>query len=211
MILAALHGFHKTTDDFYVIRIFNFVLKYQWVVVLSHLLMVIDMQNDFVTENGALYFHQAEFVKPVVLDIVKDRMRKGYNLIFTKDWHTPDDLEFKRFPVHCVEKTHGADLFDELRSIAEFYSKSKFILKRRFSAFYGTDLDDYMKSVSPETVEICGVDTNICVMYTVEELKNRDYEVVLYEDGVGSYDDALNDFAISQIRDVLGATVKRWR
>lgn len=178
---------------------------------LSCLLMVIDMQNDFVTERGALYFPQAEDVKPVVLDIVKNSMEKGYDMIFTKDWHTPNDLEFKRFPVHCVEETQGADLFNELKSLIEFYPKSKFILKRRFSAFYGTDLDDVLKSISPKSIEICGVDTNICVMYTVEELKNRDYDVVLYEDGVGSYDNALHDFAISQMRDVLGVTVKKWR
>jgi len=178
---------------------------------LSDLLVVVDMQNDFVTEGGALYFHQAEKVKLVVLDIVKDRMRKGYNLIFTKDWHTPDDLEFKRFPVHCVEETYGADLFDELKSVIKNYPKINFILKKRFSAFYGTNFDELLKILSPKNIEVCGVDTNICVMYTVEELRNRDYDVVVYEDGVASYDDNLHEFAISQMKDVLGAKMKEWR
>jgi nicotinamidase/pyrazinamidase len=173
--------------------------------------MIVDMQNDFVTESGSLYFPQVESVKPVVMDIVKESMKKGYDLIFTKDWHDPDDLEFKRFPVHCVRETHGADLFNELKTAIKGYSKAKFILKKRFSAFYGTDLDEILNVLSPEKVEVCGVDTNICVMYTVEELRNRDYEVVLYEDGVGSYDDNLHAFAISQMRDVLGASIKRWR
>ncbi len=169
------------------------------------------MQNDFVTKNGSLYFHQAEKVKPVVLDIVKEEMRKGYNLIFTKDWHDPDDLEFKRFPVHCVEKTYGADLFGDLKSVIENYSKVNFILKKRFSAFYGTNLDEILKMLRPNNVEVCGVDTNICVMYTVEELRNRDCNVIVYEDGVASYDEKLHDFAISQMRDVLGAEIKKWR
>ncbi len=169
------------------------------------------MQNDFVTKNGSLYFHQAEKVKPIVLDIVKERMKNGYALIFTKDWHDPDDLEFKRFPIHCVEKTHGADLFEELKSIVENYSMVNFILKKRFSAFYGTNLDEILRALRPNNVEVCGVDTNICVMYTVEELKNRDYNVIVYEDGVASYDEKLHEFAISQMRDVLGAEIKKWR
>jgi nicotinamidase/pyrazinamidase len=178
---------------------------------LSGLLMIVDMQNDFVTKNGSLYFPQAEKIKPVVIDIVKDRMKRGYDLIFTKDWHDPNDLEFKRFPVHCVKETYGAEIFDDLKFIIRNYSKINFVMKKRFSAFYGTNFDDILKNLSPKNVEICGVDTNICVLYTVEELKNRDYDVVIYENGVASYNEKLHEFAISQIRDVLGAEIEKWR
>ncbi len=178
---------------------------------MSNVLMVIDMQNDFVTESGALYFKMAEKVKPVVVEIVKDRMSKNYDLIFTKDWHDVDDKEFDRFNKHCIAGTTGADLFEDLRSLVENYDRTKFVLKNRFSAFYGTNMDEILKDLSTKKIEVCGVDTNICVMYTVEELRNRDYDVLVYEDGTGSYDLGLHHFAISQIRDVLGAKITRWR
>jgi nicotinamidase/pyrazinamidase len=175
------------------------------------LLIVVDMQNDFVTKGGALYFESAERVKPVVKDIVSDRMSKAFDLIFTKDWHKPDDLEFNLFPPHCIEGSYGSELFDDLKAMVNDFAGAKFVFKRRFSAFYGTDFDRILQNLSPKTVEICGVDTNICVMYTVEELRNRDYDVIVYEDGTGSYDDGLHSFAISQMRDVLGCKIKRWR
>ncbi|BBJ28223.1 cysteine hydrolase family protein [Athalassotoga saccharophila] len=178
---------------------------------MNDLLMVIDMQNDFVTKKGALYFEKAEFVKPAVLDIVRDRISKDYTIIFTKDWHDKDDLEFKRFPPHCVKNTYGSELFDDLKETIKDYENSIFILKRRFSAFFGTNLDEILKKLSPFKIEICGVDTNICVMYTVEELKNRDYDVLVYEDATGTYDEKLHLFAIDQMKNVLGARVEKWR
>lgn len=178
---------------------------------MNELLMVVDMQNDFVTKSGVLYFPKAEAIKPIVIDIVKDSMRKNRDIIFTKDWHEPDDLEFKRFPPHCVRDTYGSELFDELKEVIKGYEMAFFVFKNRFSAFFGTNLHEILGRLSPSKIEICGVDSNICVMYTVEELRNRDYEVVVYEDGIGTYDESLHFWAISQMRDVLGAQLKKWR
>ncbi len=178
---------------------------------MNDLLMVIDMQNDFVTKNGVLYFERAEFVKPVVLDIVRNRMSKNYTIILTQDWHEVEDLEFKRFPPHCIKDTYGSELFDDLKEIVRGYKNSIFIQKRRFSAFFGTNLGEILEKLSPSKAEVCGVDTNICVMYTVEELKNRDYDVVVYEDATGTYDEKLHLFAIDQMKNVLGAQIEKWR
>ena len=175
------------------------------------LLVIVDMQNDFVTKGGALYFEKAEDVKPVVLDCVKNHVEKDENIIFTQDWHEKDDEEFKLFPPHCVKNTWGAELFDELKELVQGYDKAFFVRKKKFSAFYGTDLDEKLKELSPTKIEVCGVATNICVLFTVEELRNRGYEVILYENGVSSYDEKLHEFALSQMRDVLGAKIERWR
>ncbi len=178
---------------------------------MNDLLMVIDMQNDFVTKGGALYFEMAEFVKPVVLDIVRNRISRNYTIIFTKDWHEVSDPEFKRFRPHCIKNSYGSELFDDLKEAVRDYKNSIFILKRRFSAFFGTNLDEILGKLSPSKIEICGVDTNICVMYTVEELKNRDYDVVVYENATASYDEKLHLFAIDQMKNVLGVQLKKWR
>ncbi len=175
------------------------------------LLLVVDMQNDFVTRGGALYFESAEGVKPVVLDCVKSHIENNQHVILTQDWHNLDDVEFKLFVPHCIANTNGAELFGELKSIVRDYKYIHFIRKRKFSAFYGTDLDKILKHLSPKKVEVCGVATNICVMYTVEELCNREYNVIVYENGVASYDNSLHKFAISQMKNVLGVEFDRWR
>ena len=60
--------------------------------------------------------------------------------------------------------------------------------KRRYSAFFDTDLDKRLSELSPETVTICGVCTDICVMYTAADARNRDYKVKVYADGVASFE-----------------------
>ncbi len=175
------------------------------------LLMVVDMQNDFVTRGGALYFEDAEDVKKTVIELVKERMRENSYIIFTQDWHDEKDEEFELFPSHCVKESWGASLFDELRETIEGYPNVSFVKKRKFSAFYETNLDDVLKRLSPSVVEVCGVASNICVLFNVEELRNRGYEVVLYEDGTASYDKDLNKFALREMKDVLGVTMKKWR
>ncbi len=177
----------------------------------DELLIVVDMQNDFVTPGGALYFKSAESVKPVVVDCVRAYVEKEQHVIFTQDWHVQDDVEFKLFPPHCVANTFGAELFEELKKTIENYEYVSFVHKRKFSAFYGTNLDILLKQLNPTKIGICGVATNICVMYTAEELRNREYNVVLYENGVASYDEALHEFAISQMKDVLGVEIGKWR
>lgn len=175
------------------------------------LLLVVDMQNDFVTRGGALYFESAEEIKPVIVNCVKSHIENSQNVILTQDWHNSNDIEFKLFTPHCVVGTSGAELFDELKGIVWNYKHAHFIRKRKFSAFYGTNLDELLKHLNPKKIGVCGVATNICVMYTVEELCNREYNVVVYEDGVASYDDSLHKFAISQMKNIFGVELKKWR
>ena len=85
--------------------------------------------------------------------------------------------------------------------------------KRRFSGFFGTDLDRALAALAPDVVEVIGVCTDICVLHTVADLRNRDYRVVVPGDLVETYDapghdaDEVNRFALAHMRDVLGATI----
>ena len=66
-------------------------------------LVVIDMQNDFV--DGALGTKEAVSIVPFVVDKVKELISDGYEVIFTKDTHDEEYLsiqEGKKLPVkHC--------------------------------------------------------------------------------------------------------------
>jgi len=54
--------------------------------------------------------------------------------------------------------------------------------KRRYSAFYGTDLDLLLRDLRVETVILTGVMTEICVLCSAFEAFNRDYRVVVVKD-----------------------------
>ena len=178
-------------------------------------LLVIDMQNDFVDPRGALSFPQAREIVPFIRDKVKMYLEEGKEIIFTLDTHAPEDAEFKKFPPHCLEGSWGQELIPELREVVGEAGEPRvrFLKKNRYSAFYNTPLDQWLGTApgSPEgppaLVEVVGVCTNICVFFTVEELANRDVPVKVYSQGVASFDPEAHRFALDQMAKVLGAEI----
>jgi len=171
-------------------------------------LLVVDMLNDFIYENGSLYCGpSAASIVDRVAALVKDFNYKDEPIIFIMDAHEPDDLEFTRFPKHCVKGTPGAEIIAELAFMAKTGQQVKMIKKNRYSGFYKTNLEEILQQLEPEEVHVVGVCTNICVLYTVEELCNRDYKVVVHRDAVASFDDEAHKWALKQIESVLGATI----
>lgn len=172
---------------------------------MAQVLLVIDMLRGFCEEGRPLYCGPA--VKPIVPFIRK--LIEGYNqrdetVVFICDRHEPDDLEFRMFPPHCIRGSEEAEVIEPLRGLAR---NEVVIPKRRYSGFFGTDLEQVLAGLKPDLVEVVGVCTNICVLYTVEELRNRDYPVRVYRRGVASFDSGAHLFALQQMEKVLGAEV----
>jgi ureidoacrylate peracid hydrolase len=81
------------------------------------------------------------------------------------------------------------------------------IVKRRYSAFYGTDLELVLRGLGAETVFICGVNTNNCVLATVFDAFSRDFRVVVVADACGSMNgEDYHRFALMEIEAALGFT-----
>jgi biuret amidohydrolase len=77
--------------------------------------------------------------------------------------------------------------------------------KKRLSAFYGTDLDTLLRALGAETVVLCGINTNTCVLCTAFDAFNRDLRVVVASDGVASmYGEDLHVLGLENIRRCLG-------
>jgi len=177
-------------------------------IVPGRVLLVVDMLNDFIREDGALY-SGPEAVKIVdkVTGLVKEFVSRQEPVIYIMDAHASDDLEFNRFPAHCIKDTPGAEVIAELADCAR-PGKAVFKLhKNRYSGFFNTGLEQILNEIKPDEVHVTGVCTNICVLYTVEELCNRDYLVMVHRDGVASFDRQAHQWALQQMESVLGAKI----
>ena len=170
-------------------------------------LLIIDLQRDFVDPGGALYFEGAESVVDYIKKLAEKFKKDELPIITTQDWHDENDEEFKVWPRHCVAESEGARLTEKLEKALEGYEKHHSIKKTRFSAFYKTDFDDLIKKLGIDEFDVVGVVTHICVMFTVEELRNRGYRVRVHEKGVKSYDEELHRAAMRIMKEVLGAEV----
>jgi len=171
--------------------------------------IVVDVLNGF-CKTGNLASPRCLAAIPRIRAAIDDRHRAGDQLIFLADTHEPDDQEFEVFPVHCVRGTAESEVVDELRP---FLDAGRLIRKRRYSGFFETELDAILKALNPDRVTVVGVCTDICVLHTVADLRNRDYRVFVPADAVETFDapnhegDGVQRFALAHLSTVLGATV----
>ena len=129
-------------------------------------LIVIDMQNDFVT--GSLGTPEAQAIVPKVVEKVKEYRSRDDFIIFTADTHYDDYLETpegKRLPVpHCIDGTPGHDIIPELNVKPSVIEK-----------VYPKETFGYKWNICPwmccYDVEIAGVCTDICVVTNALVLK----------------------------------------
>src|SRR5699024_4510285 len=149
-------------------------------------LLIIDMLKDFIDEDGALTTGQSgKEIVSFINQKTKEFREKNYPIIYICDNHEKDDKEFDMFPPHCIAGTKGSEIIDELKVKEE----DKVIKKRRYSSFFGTDLDLYLREKGVDEIYLVGVNTNICVLYTAADGRNINYKVNIYEDGVASFDE----------------------
>ncbi|NPV80496.1 MAG: cysteine hydrolase [Firmicutes bacterium] len=171
----------------------------------GEVLLVIDMLNDFIDPRGALYVgdEAREVVGPIRRRVERAR-REGIPVIYVCDRHLESDPEFRMFPKHCVTGTWGAEVVAELAPGPE----DRVIPKRRYSAFFQTDLDLTLRELGVGRLVIAGVCTNICDLYTAADARMLNYEVVVPRDCVASFDRAAHDFALSEMERTLGAKIE---
>ncbi len=163
--------------------------------------LVIDMLRGFLEEGCPLYGGEnVRRVIPNIQRLLEKELALGSTVYFVCDNHDKDDPEFKMFPPHCIAGTAEAEIIPELSKYAH-----EIIKKKRYSAFYGTDLEKKLEKLKPDKLIVCGVLTNICVMHTVADARNRDYTVEVPVDCVASPDDAAHRFALEHMEKVLGA------
>jgi len=171
---------------------------------MSSAVLVVDMLKGFLEPGHNLYHEDSRRIIPNVRRLVAEQQSAGGAVLFVSDHHDPDDLEFNMFPVHCVIGTEETQVIPEL---AEFVTPDNVIPKKRYSGFFNTSLADRLAALAPEKLLVCGVATNVCVLHTTSDARNRDYEVEVYSDCVSGPDPEAHRWALSHCQRVLGAKV----
>jgi nicotinamidase/pyrazinamidase len=172
---------------------------------MAKVVIVTDMQRGFMVPEGTLYCGDAaRDIIPRIRALLEDESAHGSVILFTVDTHQPDDAEFAMWPAHCVAGTSEVEIIPEL---AEFITPGALLHKQRYSAFFGTGLADRLAALNPDQIIVCGVCTDICVLHTVTEARERDYSVWVPSDCVATFDAEGHRWALKYMAKILGATV----
>jgi len=122
---------------------------------------------------------EEEKIVPVVRDFLKAARGFDIPVIFACDSFLPQDFIFGgRMQPHAIRGTKGTKPLSELEPQA-----SDIILdKRRFSAFFKTDLDQTLRTLGVDTVAVGGINTHFCVLATAFDAICSDFSTVILED-----------------------------
>jgi nicotinamidase-related amidase len=151
-------------------------------------LIVIDMQQGYsqpFKEAGIpLMAGFAEQVDRVV-GVVEACRAASVPVVFTQEVHRRDLVDFGREldgdeSIHCLEGDPGTELVEELRPREGDY----LIAKRRYSCFFGTDLEILLRGLDVHTLLLVGGLTDVCVHYTFADAHQWNYHVRVLEDCV---------------------------
>ena len=173
---------------------------------MQNFLIVVDMQNDFVT--GALGSADAQAIVEKVVNRVKDADAFGEIVIFTRDTHGDDYLstqEGAKLPVpHCIKNSEGWQIVPELKGLA---SNKMIIDKPTFGSLELMNLIKKANETEPVgEVTLLGLCTDICVISNAMLIKNALPNVTVKVEascsaGVSkeSHQNALNAMKVCQI------------
>ena len=163
-------------------------------------LLIGDMQNDFVTEGGTLVVPDAEATVPTIRKLLDMARDAGMRVIFVQDTHNEGDPEWEIWGEHCREGSWGWQVVDGLAPNEDEAT----IRKPRYDAFYGTDLEHLLRLWGVDTLIVCGTVANICVHYTASSAAMRWFNVVVPRDCISSFNDFDMEASLSQTATLLG-------
>lgn len=170
---------------------------------MSTALIIIDMQNDFVLPGAPLCVRGAQPTVPTIRELLDQARAKGWHVIHVVREHLRDgsDVEagraslFTEGPGICVPGTQGARIVDELSPLP-----NEIILrKRRFSAFFHTELDLILRRLGVGTLLIAGTQYPNCVRGTAVDAMSLDYRPIVVTDACSAQSE---EVAASNIRDM---------
>ncbi len=172
---------------------------------MANVVLVVDMLKGFMEPGHNLYCGDGcRDIISNVRTLLEREKEQGSKILFVSDNHDPDDLEFQMFPVHCVKGTDETQVVPELAEYVES-SGGNVLPKNRYSGFFGTNLADQLESMEVEKIIVCGVCTDICVLHTTADARNRDYQVEVPTDCVASFDGDAHQWALRHMERILGA------
>ncbi len=140
------------------------------------------MQNDFVHERGALRVPAAAATIDPIRALLAKARAAGVPVIFTQDWHAPDDPEFRVWPPHAVAGTWGAEIVAELAP----QPGEPMVRKTTYDPFFRTELEGLLQARGVEHVVITGTVANICVLHAAGSAALRGLQVVVPKDCVSA-------------------------
>jgi len=183
-------------------------------------LLVIDMQNGFVSKGGSydlmgLNISKYSEVVPSLKQLIgfcrkvkipifysqAVREESGIDLLTRSHRILPKSREerIKRRPI-CIRGSWDAEIVEELKPNFDDHV----VIKRRDSVFQDTEVEVWLRSLGIDSIIFAGIDTSICVESSLRDAFNHGYDIILISDATASNNLNHYNSTLDNIRNYYG-------
>jgi len=161
-------------------------------------IVVIDMLKDTLEGDHPMSIKElGKAIVPVINRLTGFARIHSLPVIFSMDSFLAGDFIFQgKIKNYSIRGTKGAEVTDLLiQAETDIYSP-----KRRFSAFYKTDLDQTLRLYGVDTVVLCGIATHWCILSSAFDALSNDFRVVILDDGCTSFSREVHEACLAIYR-----------
>lgn len=166
-------------------------------------LLIVDMVKDFTDPQGLVFYPQNREILPKIRKVLDECRKQECLIVFLQHCNRryKEDRRIASMRKNCIEGTSGIEI-DPMLPVDE--KRDYVIPKRRYSGFFGTDLDLVLRENHIENLIIVGTKTNCCIRATVTDAFYLDYNGIVVSDCVATNSDVVNQVHLEDIRKYLG-------
>jgi nicotinamidase-related amidase len=151
-------------------------------------LLAIDLLVDYFERQPRLAAERQR-ITVATNQLTRTLRQHSHRIIWVRQEFAPDlhdafaDMRARNVSI-TIAGTRGAEILPELeRAPADIT-----IVKKRYSAFFGTRLDEILDAARPDLIIVAGINTHACVRTTAIDAYQRDYRVIVAAEATASYD-----------------------
>ncbi len=142
-------------------------------------IIVVDMLKDNLKDSPRNpYYQEGKEIIPNLQRLLMEGRKRKFPVVFACDSFLEGDFIFRgRMKVHSLRGTEGAEVIEDL----EPEPTDMILPKRRFSAFFKTDLDQTLRTLGIDTIVVTGITTEFCVLMTAFDGLCHDFSAIILE------------------------------
>jgi maleamate amidohydrolase len=169
-------------------------------------LVLVDALRAFFDPDGLHYYPEVHEVEEPIGRLLATARGNDRLVVHAVERHRPglDDFEHVKLPEHCVIGDRDAEFWPLLAPIER--PREIVVPKRRYSAFFATDLALLLREQQIDTVVVAGVKANVCIRATCQDAFAHGFRVVLPPEATNSNRPALGAASVEDVGRYLGET-----
>lgn len=178
--------------------------------------VVVDMQNDFCSERGAVSGKRDPSAVKAMIPRFKEFLEKArkhkVRLVFIRTEREPGEVKGAAAELlqrrgrkgdSCLRGSWGVEFTPEIQP----QKGEAVIIKKTYSAFMDTDLAEKLRRWGIRTLVMTGVATNVCVESSARDGFMLGFYIVFVKDLCGAYEQRLHDTTLANIDEHFGQVV----